>query len=73
MAGVAAERAIALKMGIGKDRVPDKQVFAAALKRGNQEVSLRVKLDLTTVHLVQLIITWIFMTKLKAGKSARSA
>ena len=39
-------------MGIGKDRVPDKQVFAAALKRGNQEVSLRVKLDLATVHLV---------------------
>ena len=39
-------------MGIGKDRVPDKRVRTAALNRGKQEVSLMVKLDLATVHLV---------------------
>ena len=39
-------------MGIGKDGVPDKRVRTAALNRGKQEVSLMVKLDLATVHLV---------------------
>ena len=51
-AKAATERAIALKMGIGKDWVPDKRVRTAALNRGKQEVSLMVKLDLATVHLV---------------------